>query len=361
MDDAKTGNMHAEQPTVRAAFAIGGFVPESPFFLCPLAGFTDLSFRRMIRPLGGLGLAYTELVNPRGLQMGSARSLQIVETSDDDRPLAVQLYGTEPHELADAAVWAAERGAPVVDINMGCPAPKIAGKGGGSGILRHCPDAVSLAATVVKACPIPVTVKTRLGWFQGDLVAPELARQFEDVGVAAVTIHGRFGEQRFSGAADWSAIARVVEAVRRIPVIGNGDVRSPADALRLMSETGCAGVMIGRRALADPWIFRDACALWSGGSQPPAPTREERLERMLAHFGMMTERLGERRGVVEFRKRVSWWAKGLAPCPTLRRLGPTASTRAEFLAIVERTRAEFDARFGDDEPCLLHAANEGED
>ena len=245
---------------------IGGFAPSSPFFLCPLAGYTDLPFRRLVRRIGGLGLAYTELVNPQGLKAGSARSLEIVETGADDRPLVVQLYGTSVPDLCEAAVWAAERGSPIVDINMGCPVPKVAGKGGGSGILRCCPDAVALAEAVVKACPKPVTVKTRLGWEFGNLVAPELVRRFEDVGVAAVTIHGRYGEQKFSGKSDWDAIARVVESAKSIPIIGNGDVKTADDAVRMMKQTGCQGVMIGRRALADPWIFRDALGTLSNRS-----------------------------------------------------------------------------------------------
>jgi len=321
---------------------IGGFAPSSPFFLCPLAGYTDLPFRRLVRKIGGLGLAYTELVNPQGLKSGSARSLEIVETSADDKPLVVQLYGTSVPHLCDAAVWAAERGSPIVDINMGCPVPKVAGKGGGSGILRCCPDAVALAAAVVQACPKPVTVKTRLGWEIGNLVAPELVRMLEDVGVAAVTIHGRFGEQRFSGQCDWDAIAKVVEAARSIPVIGNGDVKSAEDAVRMMNQTGCQGVMIGRRALIDPWIFRDAESLWRTGRTPMAPTRRERAAMMIEHLDMMIERLGEKRACIEFRTRITPWAKGLTPCPDLRRQGPRISSRAEFDALVDGLLATID-------------------
>lgn len=328
---------------------IGGFAPSSPFFLCPLAGYTDLPFRRLVRRIGGLGLAYTELVNPQGLKAGSARSLEIVETSADDRPLVVQLYGTSVPHLCDAAVWAAERGSPIVDINMGCPVPKVAGNGGGSGILRNCPDAVALAGAVVKACPKPVTVKTRLGWEMGNLVAPDLVRRFEDVGVAAVTIHGRYGEQKFSGKSDWDAIAKVVEAAKSIPVIGNGDVKSAEDAVRIMNHTGCQGVMIGRRALADPWIFRESLSLWRTGDLPPKPSRDERIGFMTEHLDMLIERHGERRGCVEFRTRISWWAKGLAPCPDLRRNGPRISSKAEFDALVAGLHLEGVESFAEEE------------
>jgi nifR3 family TIM-barrel protein len=321
---------------------IGDRELSSPFLLCPLAGYTDLSFRQTVRPLGGLGWAYTELVNPRALMRGTPRSMQIVETAPDDRPLVVQLYGTDPDELAEAAVWAAERGSPAVDINMGCPVPKVAGKGGGSGLLRSCPDAVRLAETVVKACPAPVTVKTRLGWEIGNLVAPDLVRRFEDVGVAALTIHGRYGEQRFSGQCHWDGIACVVEAARRIPVFGNGDVRSPADALAMMKATGCAGVMIGRRALSDAWIFRDAESLWRTGELPPPPSRRERTLRMIAHFRRMCERLGERRAVIEFRKRIGWYVKTIGPAPNLRRRIPTISEVSEFDQLVGEFLEELD-------------------
>jgi tRNA-dihydrouridine synthase B len=335
---------------------IGGFAPTSPFFLCPLAGYTDLPFRRLVRRIGGLGLAYTELVNPQGLKAGSARSLEIVETGADDRPLVVQLYGTSTPDLCEAAVWAAERGSPIVDINMGCPVPKVAGKGGGSGILRCCPDAVALAEAVVKACPKPVTVKTRLGWEIGNLVAPELVRRFEDVGVAAVTIHGRFGEQKFSGKSDWDAIARVVEAAKTIPIIGNGDVKSADDAVRMMKQTGCHGVMIGRRALADPWIFRDAFSLWKTGALPPKPIRHERASMMAEHLQMLIDRHGERRGCVEFRTRISWWAKGLTPCPDLRRNGPRISSKAEFDALYEGLMKSLDEEKEADEELEVEAA-----
>ncbi|MFO0947902.1 MAG: tRNA-dihydrouridine synthase [Planctomycetota bacterium] len=218
----------------------------------------------------------------------------------------------------------------VVDINMGCPVPKVAGKGGGSGLLRTCPKAVELAATVVRACPVPVTVKTRLGWEMGNLVAPTVARQFEEVGVAALTIHGRYGEQKFAGSVDHSGIAAVVDAVRKIPVIGNGDVRSPEDVRQMMERTGCAGVMIGRRALSDPWIFRDAHALLTTGRLPVPVSRLERTEWMVRHFRAMIDQLGERMAVIQFRKRMTWYSKTIGPCPNLRRKIPYIQSVQEF-------------------------------
>lgn len=313
---------------------IGTVELSSNLLLSPLAGYTDLTYRRIVRPLGGLGLAFTELVNPRGLKEGTRRSMQIVETAPDDRPLCVQLYGMNAEELAEAAVWAAERGSVTVDLNFGCPVPKIAGKGGGSGILRNCPDAVRIAQTVVRACPVPVTVKTRLGWEMGHLVAPDLARRLEDVGVAALTIHGRYGQQRFSGSVDLAGIRAVVNAAPNLPVFGNGDVDSPEAAKRMIDETGCAGVMIGRAALGDLWIFRDIHAYLTTGIVPQPPTRLERTYKMIEHFRALVERDGPRRAVIQFRKRMAPYAKYMGPCPKLRRGIPQVSTVEEWETLV---------------------------
>lgn len=336
---------------------IGGVALETNLLLCPLAGYTDLSFRTLIRPMGGLGLAFTELVNPRGLRDGSRRSLEIVESSPEDQPLAIQLYGTDADELAEASVWAAEQGSVTVDINFGCPVPKVAGKGGGSGVLRNCPDAVRIAQAVVRKCPVPVTVKTRLGWEMGNLVAPALARQLEDVGVAALTIHGRYGEQRFAGGVDRTGIRAVVEAVRAIPVIGNGDVKTPEDARIMFAETGCAGVMIGRAALANPWLFRDVNAYLTTGVLPPAPTRLERTLKMIEHFRLMVDRKGPDRAVIEFRKRITPYTKWIGPCPKVRRLIPFVRSIEEWEEIVFEFLEELRAGRAP-EPTAPHAQSQ---
>lgn len=324
-------------PQVRAGSVmvqIGSVRLSSNLLLSPLAGYTDLAYRQVVRPLGGLGLAFTELVNPRGLKEGTRRSLQIVETAPGDEPLSIQLYGVNADELGEAAAWAAQRGSVTVDLNFGCPVPKVAGKGGGSGVLRNCPDAVRIAKAVVEACPVPVTVKTRLGWEMGNLVAPDLARRLEDVGVAALTIHGRYGQQKFAGNVDYDGVRAVVQAVRTIPVFGNGDVRTPQDAKTMIERTGCAGVMIGRAAMGDLWIFRDVHAYLTAGRIPPPPTRLERTYKMIEHFRGMVEYKGERRAVVEFRKRMAPYAKTIGPCPKLRRRIPLAQSVQEWEDLV---------------------------
>lgn len=290
---------------------IGSFQPSTPVFLSPIAGYCDLAFRLTVRSLGGVGLASSDLINPRGLLRQTPKSMELVETDPADQPLCIQLYGNEPDEMARAAEWCEENGAAVIDINMGCPVDKVCKRNGGSALLRDAKAAARLAGTVVRAVQAPVTVKMRLGWDDGSIVAPELARALEDAGVAAITVHGRTAEQKFGGSVRLDGIARVVEAVRSIPVIGNGDICSPQDAERMRRVTGCAGVMIGRAALSDPWILREASAWLAGEPLPPPPTPFERLDVMDAHFRRLLAIRGERIGTMIFRQRVSWYCRKL--------------------------------------------------
>lgn len=287
-----------------------------PLLLCPIAGYCDLAFRLTVRPLGGVALAYTDLVNPRGLLRGTAKSMELIDTEPADRPLAVQLYGNEPAYMADAARYCRDHlDLAAIDINMGCPVDKVCKTHGGSALLRQPAEAVRLAEAVVRAVSLPVTVKMRLGWDATSLVAPRLAADLERVGVAAVTVHGRTAAQAFRGRVDLDGIARVVEAVDRMPVIGNGDVKCPADAVKMMQHTGCAGVMIGRAALRDPWIFRDTQALLAEGRVPPPPSRAERIAFVRRHFESTRRIRGQRRACITFRQRISWYVRMLeAPC-----------------------------------------------
>ena len=312
----------ARAPARRSALGplrIGDRVFESPLLLCPIAGYCDLSFRLAVRSVGGLSLAYTDLVNPRALLNGSETALRLAETSPDERPVGVQLYGCNPEEMAEAARWVEHHEQPtVIDINMGCPVSKVADRGGGAGLLRDTDHAVRIAQTVVNAVKLPVTVKMRLGWDDDSIVAPLLARRFEDVGVAAVTIHGRTAEMKFSGKVRLEGIARVVEAVKRIPVIGNGDVDGPDAAERMVAVTGCSGVMIGRAALSEQWIFRDTAARLAGREPPPEPTLQERVEVMSRYFRHLVARRGEGPALAQFRQRFSWYSAHFAPCPGLK-------------------------------------------
>jgi tRNA-dihydrouridine synthase B len=300
--------------------------------LSPIAGYCDLAFRLTIRPLGGLALASTDLVNPRGLLRQTWKSMQLVETDPADQPLCVQLYGPHPDELADAAQWCRDHGARIIDINMGCPVDKVCKKDGGSALLRDPANAARLAERVVKAAGVPVTVKMRLGWDADAIVAPMLAADLERAGVAAVTIHGRTAAQKFSGKVCIDSIARVVAAVRAIPVIGNGDIRCPQDACDMMDRTGCAGVMIGRAALSDPWIFRDTHALMTTGEIPPAPTVPERMALMTRHFEHLLRIRGERLACITMRQRISWYAAKLPLCREFKERLRLLASAADFYA-----------------------------
>ena len=224
----------------------------SRYLLSPLAGYTNLPFRRVVRELGGVGLATTDLVNARGLLEGSARTLQLIETCAEDRPFAVQIFGSEPAVMRDAAQLLQARGVDSIDINMGCPVNRITKVGAGASLMCQVDSTIELVRVVVESVSIPVTVKMRLGWDSEHLTAPSFAREFEQVGVAAIAIHGRTREQGFSGAVDRTGIRRVVEAVQRIPVLGNGDIRTIADGERMFAETGCHAISMGRGALANP-------------------------------------------------------------------------------------------------------------
>ena len=220
-----------------------------------------------MRELGGLGLATTDLVNARALLRANARTLELIQTCPEDRPVAVQIYGSEPKEMGEAARWLENYGVSAVDINMGCPVHKVTRGGGGSALMCDVANTVQLVRTVVEAVRIPVTVKMRLGWDDTDWSAPLFAREFEQAGVAAVIIHGRTREQGFGGTVNLDGIRAVVEAVERMPVIGNGDIRTIADAERMFLTTGCAGISIGRGALLNPWFFAQLCR-WEADRRP---------------------------------------------------------------------------------------------
>lgn len=302
------------QPVSRArSFAIGAQSLPSRYFLSPLAGYTNLAFRRAVRENGGLGLATTDLVNARALLKASRQTMELIAIADDDRPVAIQIYGNNAEEMAEAARWLENYGADVVDINMGCPVHKVTKGGGGSAMMCDVVNTVTLVERVVAAVDIPVTVKMRLGWDDANLSAPHFAREFEKVGVAAVIIHGRTREQGFSGTVNHDGIRRVVEAVDKIPVIGNGDVRTVADADHMLTVTGCAGISIGRGALLNPWIF-DHLVRWETTGEPgPAAGYEARLDFMARHYGYLVKERGERFASLNFRKFAGWYCKVLKP------------------------------------------------
>lgn len=306
----------------------------SRWLLSPLAGFTNLPFRRIIHEIGGVGLCTTDLVNARGLLAGSDKTIELTATCAEDSPLAVQIFGSDPSIMAEAAQLLEARGIASIDINMGCPVNKVTKTGSGASMMCRADETVALVARVVSAVRIPVTVKMRLGWDETQLTAPHFAKVFEEVGVAAVAIHGRTRAQGFSGSVNRDGIRAVVEAVRSIPVIGNGDVRNIADAARMLRETGCQGVSIGRGALANPWIFRQLVQWEQTGAFDPPGNFQERLHLLQRQFEFAIDLKGEERAIPFFRKMGHWYLKAMHAPAHLRNAFQQAKNRQQLDAVL---------------------------
>jgi tRNA-dihydrouridine synthase B len=311
----------------------------SNLFLSPLAGYTNLPMRMTLRELGGLGWATTDLVNARSLIERNPTALKLAESCPGDQPLAIQLFGSVPGEMRDAAVMCEDMGAQAVDINMGCPVRKVTKIGGGSAMMTELGKTADLVGRMVGAIGIPVTAKMRLGWDAENITAPDLARALEEAGVAAVFIHGRTRAQGFSGAVNLQGIRSVVEAVRSIPVIGNGDVTTPEAARQMLADTGCTGVSIGRGAFYDPWIFRRTEQLLRTGELLPEPGFAERIRVLRRHFERYCEFYGEPRGARLFRKVAPWYAKRFGPAKPFKQRILTIESKADFEAVVAEYQA----------------------
>ena len=309
---------------------IGSLKLNSNLFLSPLAGYTNLPFRLTLRELGGLDLATTDLVNARSLLEKNPKALKLIETSPADRPLAVQLFGSVPEEMRDASAYLESSGIASVDINMGCPVKKVCRVGGGSAMMMELDKTQALVKGMVEAVKIPITAKMRLGWDDENITAPDLARALEDVGVAAIFVHGRTREQGFAGVVNLAGIRSVVQAVRGIPVIGNGDVTTPQAARMMIDETGCAGVSIGRGAFYNPWIFGHTRHYLTTGELLPEPSFEERVRVLCRHLDLMIEVFGETHGCRMFRKVAPWYSKRFGPANEFNKRVVQLTSRAEF-------------------------------
>lgn len=316
---------------------IGSLNLATNLLLAPIAGYCDVSFRLVARSCGGVGLACTDLLSPEGVLRENKRSMELAQTCEGDSPLAMQLYGANVDTLCDAARWAEDRGADLVDINMGCPVDKVTKKNGGSKLLCDPAATLKMVERIRAALRnVPLTCKLRLGWDDTCIVAPFMASRLEELGVSAITIHGRTTEMRFSGQARLDGIAEVVAAVKSIPVIGNGDVKTARDALNMIQRTGCRGIMIGRGALSTPWIFRDTHSFLTTGEIPAKPSIEEIVQLMRDHFYHLCRFRNERAATIEFRKRISWYAKNLIPCTRLREEMRLVKDAADFEGILAR-------------------------
>ncbi len=295
---------------------IGNVKLENPFLLAPLAGVTDAPFRKLCREQGA-AMAYSEMISAKGLYYNDKNTEKLLHLYEGEQPAAIQIFGSEPEMIAFAADALKSRKNNILDINMGCPVPKIVKNGEGSALMKN-PDLVyRLVEAAVQKAGKPVTIKTRIGFNDTCLNAVEVAKAAVAAGAAAVAIHGRTREQYYSGKADRKQIAAVKEAIS-VPVIGSGDIFSGEDAIAMLRETGCDFVMVARGALGNPWIFREMTALWNGDEKPAPPTLEEKKQMMLAHFEDVLAFKGEYAAVREMRKHVGWYLKGVPHSAALR-------------------------------------------
>ncbi|MGI6585565.1 MAG: tRNA dihydrouridine synthase DusB [Gracilibacteraceae bacterium] len=288
---------------------IGNVKLENNVFLAPMAGVTDMAFRILCKRQG-CGLTYTEMVSAKGLHYKSDNTAALLEVAEEERPAAVQVFGSEHEIVAEAARRAEAGGAAIIDINMGCPTPKIVKNGDGSALMKSPERVRDIVRSVVAAVKVPVTIKIRKGWDEKSVNAVEIASIAVLEGAAAVTVHGRTRDQFYSGTADWNIIKQVKKAVN-IVVIGNGDITTPWDARRMLEETGCDAVMIGRGARGNPWIFKRTIEYLRTGELLPEPTFEQRILAIIEHMKMVAELKGEETGVKEMRKHAAWYLKGM--------------------------------------------------
>jgi len=287
---------------------IGSLAIENGLIMAPMAGYTHLAFRLLIKRLGA-GLVMTEMVSAMGLALGQKKTLEYLRTHPDEKPLGVQIFGADPQAMARASLIAAEGGADLVDINMGCPVKKVVKTGAGAALLKDLKKIAAIVSAVRRQCPLPLTVKIRAGWSPKEPRVSETARAVEDSGADAVTVHARFASQGFSVPADWTWITRVKDQVK-IPVIGNGDVLDPWKAKEMRAQTGCNGVMIGRGAIRNPWLFEQIMGL-ERGEAVRNPALAERRALIFEHFHLLSGTLGEKKAALAMRGLLLSYTKGL--------------------------------------------------
>lgn len=312
---------------------IGSFQTENNVFLAPMAGVTDSAFRRICRRFG-CGLVYTEMVSAKALYYGDKKTNKMLAVHEEEKPFAVQIFGSEPDIMAQMASTAAGTGASLLDINMGCPAPKIVNNGEGSALMKDIDKIYRIVSAVNKASSVPVTVKLRKGFDEAHCNALEAAKAAQAGGAAAVTVHGRTREQYYSGKADWDVIG-AVKAALDIPVIGNGDIFCAQDAADMLSYTGCDAVMVGRGAQGNPFLFRQIGELLQSGQVCYTPTLQDKVDTMLAQLAMMVADKGEYIAVREARKHAAWYLKGEKHSASVRSAVNNAQNAEELKNILQ--------------------------
>lgn len=319
---------------------IGNMEFANNVFLAPMAGVTDKPFRILCKEMG-CGFVYTEMISSKGLYYNSHKTHIMLDIDDREAPAGVQLFGSDPDIMGDMArVVSSDSKVAIIDINMGCPAPKIVKNCEGSALMKDPHLASRIIISVVKGSKVPVTVKFRKGWDDTSINAVEFAQMAEDSGASAVTVHGRTRAQMYEGSADWDIIRRVKESIK-IPVIGNGDVISPEAAKRLLDETGCDGVMVARGAMGNPWLFKRIIHYLKSGVLLPEPSAAEKIDMAIRHAEMMADYKGEAVGIKEMRKHVAWYIKGLRNALSVKNITSTITTREDMIRVLQEYKNEL--------------------
>ncbi len=312
---------------------IGNVVLENNIVLAPMAGITDLPFRYLAKKFNP-GLVYTEMVSAKALFYGDEKTKKLLNMKNEKRPIAVQIFGSDVESMVYATKYLQDK-ADIIDINMGCPAPKVVKNGDGSKLLLNLDLVGEIVTAVAKASDIPVTVKIRKGWNDENIVAEEVAKIIEKAGASAITIHGRTREEFYSGKADWDIIKKVKESIN-IPCIGNGDIKSPQDALKMFEQTNVDGIMIGRASLGNPWILKNIIDYLKTGTYDDLfPNNEQKLNLIIEHINLEVEEKGEDIGVKEMRKHLSWYIKNLKDASRIRERINTLKTKQEVIDCLE--------------------------
>ena len=307
---------------------IGNVELENNILLAPMAGITDLPFRLICKEFGP-GLVYTEMISSKGLLYNDEKTKLLLDMKGEKRPVAVQIFGSDIESMKYAAEYISEY-ADIIDINMGCPAPKVVKNGDGSRLLLDLELAEKIAKEVVKSAKVPVTIKMRIGWDNENIVAVEAAKIFEQAGISAITVHGRTRNEFYSGNADWNIIKKVKESIN-IPVIGNGDIKNPRDAKKMFEDTNVDGIMIGRASLGNPWIFRDIINELSG-SEKKEISKEEKLDIIIKHINYAVEEKGENVAVKEMRKHIAGYIKNMKDASKYRDIINKIDRKDELIA-----------------------------
>lgn len=317
-----------------APFYIDGIRIDPPLAIAPMAGYTDLAYRRIVSEYGGAGIGYTELVSCHALLHAGEKTRILIATTPEEHPLGIQIFGGDPALMAASASLLEDWGADCIDINMGCPVPKVISSGGGAALMQDPDRAEKIVRACADAVTIPVTVKIRAGWDASCINAPVFAARMVDAGARAVAVHGRTRAQKYSGKADWSIIRAVREAVS-VPVIGNGDVVDGPSAAALFAQTGCAGIMIGRAAMGAPWLFAEIAAYLADGTERPPPSLKERRRLIEKHFAYLCELRGEAVACRHIRRIACTYVTGITGVKEFRRQCVCVTSRDELYAVLD--------------------------